>query len=309
MYFRNLSLFRFPRSAAELLQDEALAKTLKKHRLKPCGPLEMQSRGWVSPFGRKGGEYLHQINHFTLLTLGGEDKLLPPAVVNEAVADKIDQLEAERGKRVGGRERKRLKDEAMTDLLPRAFVRPIRLSGYLDAKDGWAAIDTPSRKAAEGFLTVLRETLGSFAAVPLDPEESPKSLMTAWLTGATLPEGLALGDECELKDPADGGATVRCRRQDLESDEVREHLKSGKQVTQLGLVVDERVSFVLGDDLTLRKLRLLDIVTEELESTEQDTAEAELDARFALMSLTLKPVFARLDEWFRLPRPSDRGRR
>jgi recombination associated protein RdgC len=309
MYFRNLSLFRFPRSAAELVVADDLSKTLKKHRLKPCGPLDMQTRGWVSPFGRKGGEFVHQIGAFTLLTLGGEDKLLPPSVVNEAAADKIEALEAQRGKRVGGRERKRLKDEALTDLLPRAFVRPVRLAGYLDTKEGWAAIDTPSRKQAEGFLTVLRETLGTFAAMPLDPEESPKSVMTAWLTGAKLPEGLALGDECELKDPSDGGATVRCRRQDLESDEVREHLKSGKQVTQLGLVVDERVSFTLGDDLTVRKLRLLDIVTEELERTEQDTAEAELDARFALMTLTLKPVFARLDEWFRLPRPSDRGKR
>ena len=70
-------------------------------------------------------------------------------------------------------------------------------------------------------------------------------------------ELLVLGDECELRDPAEAGAVVRCRRQDLESDEVREHLKSGKQVFQLGLEYDERVSFVLGEDLTVRKLRFV----------------------------------------------------
>jgi recombination associated protein RdgC len=307
MFFRNLCFFRFSKATAQALDE--LPKRLKKHTLKACGPLETQSRGWISPFGRGEDGLLHQQGAFTLVTLGGEDKLLPPAVINEALAAKLDKLKAQRGKPVGGRERKRLRDEVLTDLLPRAFVRPSRLSGYVDAKDGWLAVDTASRKAAEGFLTVLRETLESFPAVPPDPEESPRSMMTGWLTGAKLPEGLVLGDECELRDPADRGAIVRCRRQDLESAEVREHLKSGKQVAQLGLIMDERVSFVLGEDFVVRKLKFLDAVNEELETSEREDAKTELDARFALMTLTLKPMWARLDEWFRLGRPSERGRR
>jgi hypothetical protein len=88
--------------------------------------------------------------------------------------------------------------------------------------------------------------------------------MTDWLIHGKLPKGLALADECELRDPAEAGAVVRCRRQDLESDEVREHLKSGKQVFQLGLVFDGRVGFVLGEDLVVRKLRFLDQVLDSL---------------------------------------------
>ena len=308
MFFRQLTLFRFPKSAAATLED-GLARRLKKHALRPCGPLDTQTRGWVSPYGRGDDAFLHQLGAYTLLTLGGEDKLLPPAVVNESVAVKVEALEAQRGKKVGGRERKRLKDEALHELLPKAFVRPTRLSAYLDSKGGWLVVDTASRKAGEGFLSVLRATLESFPAVPPDPAESPRALMTGWLTGAKLPSGFGLGDECELKDPSDRGAIARCRRQDLESDEVREHLKSGKQVTQLGLVVDERVSFTLGEDLSVRKLRFLDAVTADLEATDRDSPRSEIDARFALMSLTLKPVLERLDEVFRLPRPSDRGRR
>lgn len=307
MFFRNLTLFRFSKAASAEL--EVLPKRLKKHAFRPCGPLEMQTRGWVSPFGRGETELSHQIGEFTLLALGGEDKLLPSSVVNEAVAGKIEALEAQRGKRIGGRERKRLKDEALHELVPKAFVKPFRQAAYLDEKAGWIVIDSASRKSAEGFLTVLRETLGTFPALPLDPEESPRALMTGWLTGAKLPEGFELGDECELKDPVDGGAQVRCRRQALDADEVREHLRGGKQVSQLGLVVDGRVSFVLGEDLAVRKVKFLDVVVEELESTDRESPRAELDARFALMSLTLKPVLARLDEVFRLPRPSERGRR
>ena len=305
MFFKNLTLYRFPKSAAEALAD-GLEKRLKKHALKPCGPLEMQARGWVSPFGRNEPGLSHQIGHFLLLTLGLEDKILPPAVVNEVLADKLEALAEERGKPVGGRERKRLKDEVLFDLMPRAFSRPGRLSGYFDLKRGWAVFDTSSAKAAEQFLTVLRESLGSFVAIPLDPEESPRNLMTGWLTGAKLPEGFELGNECELKDPADTGAVVRARKLDLDSPEIREHLKSGKQASMLGLVAEERSSFVLGEDLTLRKLKFLDVVTEELENTERESPRAELDARFALMTLTLEPMLHRLEEVFRLTRPRDR---
>ena len=178
----------------------------------------MQSRGWVSPFGRGEDGLMHQIGAFTLLTLGGEDKLLPPAVVNEDLADKLEALKQERGKPVGGRERKRLKDEALMDLLPRAFVRPVRLSGYIDARHG---LGRGRHRLAQGRRGLRFGAAGDrrqlLVAVPPDPEEAPRSLMTGWLTGAKLPEGFELGDECELKDPADRGAIVRARRQDLES--------------------------------------------------------------------------------------------
>jgi recombination associated protein RdgC len=266
----------------------------------------MSTRGWVSPYGRGNEQLLVAMGAFRLLTLGGEDKLLPPAVVDAAVADKVDALSAERGRPVGGRERRRLKEEVTELLIPQAFVRPSRLSAYLDLDEGWLVVDTSSRKAAEGFLTVLRDTLDGFPAVPPDPEESPRALLTDWLTGSKLPEGIELGDECELKDPADQGAIVRCRRQDLEADEVREHLRSGKLVAQLGLVVDGHVSLVLGEDLTLRKLRFLDAAVESIEADRREGVEAEVDARFAVTTLTLKPLLSRLAGWFGLARPLDR---
>jgi recombination associated protein RdgC len=153
---------------------------------------------------------------------------------------------------------------------------------------------------------LIREVLGTFPASPLVADESPRVLMTDWLAKGKLPPGLALGDECELRDSADGGAAVKCRRQDLESDEIREHLKSGKQVFQLGLVFEERLEFSLDEDLVVRKLRFLDVVQEELGEAETDSAVAELDARFALMTLELSRLFERMHEWFGLSRPQER---
>ncbi len=304
MLFRNLTLFRFPESTAKAL--ETLEKDLDAQRLRECGPLELETRGFVSPFGRNREELMHQIGAFTLLAVGSEHRLLPSSVVNEELAQKIAKIAEKEGRRPGGKERKRLKEEVVSELLPRAFVRPSRLSAYLDAAQGWFVIDSASRKAAEDAVSQVREALGRFPATPMAPEESPRALLTDWLTTGKLPAGLVLGDEVELRDPAEAGAVVRCRRQDLESDEVREHLKSGKQVFQLGLEYDDRMSFVLGEDLVVRKLRFLDVVLDQLDKDNMESFEAELDANFALMTLELKSLFERLEEWFGVSRPGER---
>jgi recombination associated protein RdgC len=106
-----------------------------------------------------------------------------------------------------------------------------------------------------------------------------------------------------LRDPATAtGAIARCRRQDLETDEVREHLRNGKQVFQLGLVFDDRISFVLGEDLILRKLRFLDVVLDGMGDS-HESAAAEMDANFAMMALEFERLLGKLEEWFKLPRP------
>jgi len=304
MWFRNLTLFRFSESSAKSLKK--LDEKLDEQRLRPCGPIELSTQGFISPYGRAEETLTHHVGNYTLLTAAREDKLLPSVVVNEELAARLRKITEKEGRKVGSKERKRLKDEILTDFLPRAFTRLSKLNVYLSAKSGWLVLDTASRKTAEEAIGKLREALGSFPAVPMAAEESPRALMTDWLIRGKLPEGLVLGDECELRDPAETGATVRCRRQDLETDEVREHLKSGKQVFQLGLVFDDRIGFTLGEDLTVRKLRFLDQVQDELGETDRDSSLAELDAIFALMTLELERLLAKFEEWFGLPRPSDK---
>ena len=305
MFFRNLSLFRFSAATSSNLAD--IETALDQHRLRPCGPIEMMTRGFVSPFGRDSDELVHRVGDFSLFTVGGEDKLLPSSVINDELANKLAEITEKEARRVGARERKRLKDEVLTDLLPRAFVRSSRQFAYLDLAQGWIVIDTASRKNAEEAVSQIRDAVGRFPATPLAPEESPRALLTQWLASGQLPANLVLGDECELRDPAESGAIVRCRRQDLELDEIKEHLKSGKQVFQLGLEFDERISFVLGEDLVVRKLRFLDIVLDEIDESSLESIRAELDATFTLMTGEIRRLLAALESWFTIKRPTDQA--
>jgi recombination associated protein RdgC len=314
MFFRNLTCFRFPEGITARFAN--LSADLAMHALRPCGPLELTTRGWVSPYGRDAGAMVTTVGDCHLMALGGEDKILPTAVLNQHIAEKVEEIERsrritghpDRFKPVGPRERRKLKDDALTELLPRALARPSRLAGYVDLKRGWVVVDTSSRKAAEGFVSALRNALGSFPATSLEPEESPRALMTEWLLGCLddstdLPKGWSFGDECELKDPADNGAIARCRRQDLTANEVGEHLSAGKQATSLALTLQERMRFVLDETLTVRKFKLLDIAVEQLDQGDRESAAAELDARFALLSGEVGQLLDAIETTFGVYRP------
>lgn len=296
MFFRNLTLFRFSTS----LDLSELDARVAEFPLQPVGPLELSSRGFISPLGRDADVGVHRIEDAIWLTVGGEDKILPGPVVNELLAQRIEAFEEKQGRKPGGKMRKQMKDDLLQELLPKAFVKPFRADAYIDTTLGLVAVNTSSRRAAEDLVSSIRTALGSFPALPLNAELSPRGVMTGWIAGEPLPEGLSLGEECELKDPSDQGAIVRCQRQDLRHEEVTRHLDAGKQVTRLALNLDDHVSFVLGEDLVIRKFKLLDGALDSLEHTENDDMRAELDARFALMRGELKRLFAALEPALKL---------
>lgn len=298
MFFRNLTLFRFPTSLDLSELDTHLADV----QLKPVGPMDLSSRGFVSPFGRDAEALSHRIDDAIWLTVGGEDKLLPAAVVNDLLGKKMAEIEEKEGRKLGGRARKRLKEDLVAELLPRAFVRPTRTDAMLDLEHGLCIVDTSSRKNAETVVSEIRHALGSFPALPLNAEVAPRSVLTGWIAGERLPDGLSLGDECELKDAAEHGAIVKCQHQELQGDEIAKHLEAGKQVTRLALTLDDHVSFVLGEDLVIRKLKFLDGAVDQLEGSEREDIRAELDARFALMAGELKRLFAVLEPALKLSR-------
>jgi recombination associated protein RdgC len=91
---------------------------------------------------------------------------------------------------------------------------------------------------------------------------------------------------------------VRCRGQDLTGDEIRAHLAAGKQVTQLGLIWNDRLAFVLDEALVVRRLQFLDVVRESLQDDALGSLEAVFDAEFALMTGELTLLLPRLLELF-----------
>jgi recombination associated protein RdgC len=309
MFFRNLVILTFPVNFPGLIAspvaDELsdLRERLDEARLKPVGPLERVSVGFISPFGRDEEQLVHEMQDQRWISVGSEERILPPAVIDDLLRKKLREIEEREGRKVGGVTRKRLKGDLIHELLPQAFVKPGRTDAYLDLGRGLICVDTSSRKRADQVVCEMRRALGSFPAMPLNAEVAPRSVLTGWLAGEPMPDGFSLGDECELRDAMENGAVVTLRNSELNADEVQKHLEAGLQCTQLALVYQDHVSLVLDEDLTVRKLRFLDGAVDELENTEHDDIRAELDARFALMTGELGPLLDELFRAFKVTRP------
>ena len=295
MWFRNLSLYRL---GGEFESDPVrLHEQLQAQGFQPCGGLDTYREGWTAPLGKHGEQLVHAANGRLMLCLRREERILPAAVVREALDEKVEQIETAEARPVGCKERTKLRDEIVIDLLPRAFTRSQLTFGYIDPAASWIVIDTATPKRAEAFLNLLRESLGSLKVRPLTVNHSPALSMTRWLEGG-LPEQFTPGDECELREPVENGAVIRVRRLDLAGEEVRTHLDAGMQVTRLAMEWAERVRCVIGDDLTIRRLRFTDLVMDEAADIAADDAVARFDADFALMAGELSQFIPALTRVF-----------
>lgn len=294
----NLVMFRFPPS----LDLSGLADGLAENPLKPVGALELSSVGFVSPFGADSDVLCHTIGHTTRVTLAAEERILPGSAVNYALQKRLEEIERTEGRRLGGRARKRIKEDLIHDMLPKAAIRPRRSDAYIFADLGVIAVDVSTRKAGENVVSAIRQALGSFPALPLNAEVAPRAVLTSWIAGDAMPEGLFLGDSAELRDPVDHGAIVRLTNHELQGEEVTRHIEAGKQCVRLALNFRDHVSFTFGEDLILRKVRLLDHATVALENTEREDLRAEMDARMALFDGEFRTLFAVLESAFKLSR-------
>lgn len=297
MWFKNLTLFRL--TEAFTLSPSELEEKLQSLSFKHCGSQELVSIGWTSPLGKHSEQLVHVANGFLMLCSKKEEKVLPTQVVNELVQEKISELEDRDGRKLPKKERTAIKDEVIFELLPKAFVFSRNTYAYIDTKGGWLVVDSASPKKAEDLLSSLRKCLGSLPAVPPATVTPPSTIMTQWLFSDELPPSdVTIEDECELRMPDEAGSTIRCKRHDLSLPEIKNHLDSGKQVIKLAISWDDRFSFVLDENLGIKRLKFLDLIQDQVAETEANDAIEQFDVDFSIMTLELANFFPRLLELF-----------
>lgn len=291
MWFKNLQVYRLP--AGWDVDITRLDAQLAGRALQGCGAMDMQSAGWLSPRGDE--RFLYVSNRQILLACGAEQKLLPMAVVNQVAQERAAEISGREGRSVGRRELRELKERVTDELLPRAFVRRRVTWVWIDPVHGWLAVDAAARAKAEEVLGLLLKSADDLPAKLLKTQMSPGAAMTTWLSEGEAPAGFTLDRDLELRAPGDERATVRYVRHALEGREIREHIAEGKSATRLGLTWNDRISFVLTEDLQIKRLAFLDILKEESEG-QAETDEERFEIDFALMAGELAKLLEALLE-------------
>lgn len=291
-FFKNALVYRLnkniPLVAAELQQQ------MESFTFSPVGSQDMAKSGWVPALVDGTDNLVHEVNGQLLLKIRKEEKILPAAVLKKATSEKVAKLEEEQARKLKKTEKDAVKDEVLHTLLPRAFTRDSFTQIWIDTKSGLITVDASSATKAEDGLALLRKSLGSLPVTPVTLSNPIELTLTEWLKSGELPAGFSLGDSATLKAVLEDGGVLKSKKQDLVSDEIRNHLDAGKLVTELALSWQERISFTLTDAAAIKRIHFSDELAQQNSDIDHEDKAQRADADFLLMTGELSALVSQL---------------
>lgn len=294
MWFKNLKFYIIPDEFSGNVED--MNEGLMQFLAGPCPSSQASQLGWISPLGVDAEQLVHPQQDYRLLTACYEKRLLPSSVVIDAVRERVAKIEAAEQRIVSKREKTRLKDEIYFELLPKAFTQRKNIWIWMDLQARFLVIDTSNQNLAEDCIKLLHKSLPELKLQPCEVQTAPG----LWLTNALLsPENLSaefsLDFDCQMfsHDADTDKKTIRFSGEDLTSDQVRSHLETGYQVSQLGLEWKDKWRFSLQSDLTVTRIKYLEGLKSQVEAeTGAETAAEHLDVDMMILSPEYRQFFA-----------------
>jgi recombination associated protein RdgC len=286
MWFKNLQVYRLP--APWAYTPEQLEAALAPQSFVPASSNELLRQGWDSPRGN--GQLVHTVNKQMLILLGTEKKLLPNSVINQVAKAKAAELEEAQGFAPGKKAMKELKERVAEELLPRAFSIRSNIWTWIDPVNGWLVVDAASPAKADDVIKLLLKAVDRMPLESLRVQRSPVAVMTAWLETDEAPVGFTVDQDTELRATGESKAAVRYVKHTLEPDDIRRHIKQGKQCTRLAMTWNDKISFVLTEQLAIKGVKPLDVIKESEASTRND--EERFDGDMMLMTGELAKMLA-----------------
>ena len=296
MWFKNILLYRFTKPFET--SNETLETLLAESPFKPCGLTETNQLGWSNPL-QKSEQFVHVAQNYWMICLQKQERILPSSVVNEQVQEKVNEIEEQQHRKVTRKEKTELKEEITLQLLPKSFTRTSRHYAYLAPDKGYMIINTASAKVADELTSLLRKSVGSLPIRIPSVNQAPNSVMTHWVTeDNALPEHFTLGYECELTSNGDEKGSIKYKGLELDQDQIDQQIKSGMEVSKLAVEWRETMTFILGTDLSIKRIKFGDMLQEQLSDSNAEDAAAQFDAGFAIMTHEFDKLIPEIFEAF-----------
>lgn len=290
MWFKNLSVYRLHNFT---LSATGLADVLAKHAFVPCTSLESERQGFAEP--RDGSGLVKEVAGNLLIALQTEKKLLPQSVIRDATKARAAELEEQQGFKPGRKQTREIKEQLIEELLPKAFSINTLTRAWIDTKNGWLVVDAASPAKKDAIMGALFKAVDSLPVHPLYVNLSPVAAMTEWLATDAAPAGFTVDDDTTLESMGESRATIRIAKQAPDTADVAKHIAAGKRCTRLAMTWNDRVSLVLTDSLTIKRIAALDVIKESADASIQG-ADERFDADFMLMAGELSLMLADLVE-------------
>jgi recombination associated protein RdgC len=266
--FKNAIPFRLT-GAVDLY---ALHASLSVLQAREPGVQEFTTTGFVAPDKNRPDELFRRIGQAYFIKLKTVDRVLPSAVINDAVAKKVAEIEDREARKVSKKERTTLKDETIFELLPKAFTKSSFTEAFIDTGANLIVVNAASYKKAEDVVSMLRKALGTLPARPINPVDNPRVSMSLWtLDPDSTPDKFKHGGKYALVAPDE--TAKKSRFSEYAPNEITEVLGNGSQVVSMAMEWDESLRFVFESDFRLKGIK--DIQTAEIQEENEDPFEVD----------------------------------
>lgn len=268
MWIKQAKFFLLPQN--KIPTADTLEEVLSQNAFQSVSGLALFSEGFTHAV-QFNDAFVFSTQNSDKISIKKEERILPAAAVNDLLEKRIIDIQNKNARKVGRKEKQQIKEQLTNELLPKTLTKSSHTHLYFIPKHGLLLVDNANANRAENAVSRLREALGDLPATLPNTAQAPTTLMTQWLLNGECAGSFDLDNSCAMKSLNDEtGTTIRITNADLTTNEVQQHVQNDKTVTQLGLVWQDKISFVLADDFSIRRIRFLDIVQEEAENDSDD---------------------------------------
>jgi recombination associated protein RdgC len=261
MYPKNIRFYLIEKDFFILHTADYINQSLQENPLEPLTAMQSSGFGWAPAF--KDSElFCEVVAGKWIINAMMKEKIIPAVAVNELLAEKIDQVEQEQGRKVSRKERLQFKEDITAEILPTALQKTISISAWIDPERGILAVCAASEARADEFTSKLREAIDILPVAPAHGYVH-HDLTEWWLDPSTRPGGSELmGDIISLKLLHDNTVKASFKNHDLNATEIKTSIESGMIIEKLKISFSEQMSFVIDETLSLKQIKYCDSLIE-----------------------------------------------
>ena len=231
----------------------------------------------------RDGSPMVDINGQIMLVMEVQEKKVPSSVLKRETQLRLEKLAQSTGDASVLQSRKMRKQTMETvynELYARAFVSSKLTKVWIDSVNGFMCVDSTSANKVDDVCGVLFRCCGQDYDF-LQTKHNVGATMRKLLLGEVESDSFFVGDSCEIYDPAQAGKSIIYKNEQLSSQELMTQLQHERAVRKLSLEFDEKIRFVLHENLNISGLK---IIEEIKDAEEYESPEAKFDADFSIMT-------------------------
>lgn len=273
--FKNLTVFKFTRDFGKIID-------LSNHYFVPTGPTDELSFGLVN-VNQDKLDHISDLGY--ILKVAVETKSVPASIIKSKTNERAAALEQQTGRKPGKKERREIGEDIKHELLRVAF--PKRTDTFVwFSNDGFLFIDSTSQKIVDAITSLLVSSMQGLTLSFVQTTMNPVKLMTDMLLAEEDREPFFAGKHLLLESIDEGKRKIRFDNHYLRTPEVEKFIKQGALPIQMKMAYNDQLSFVLTDNLKMKKIEYLDGVMQQ-----HDDMADRFDADVALVTGIISNVW------------------